>query len=102
MSDPTKTLRIKTLLELQIKPEYTKMGDTLVRVGSPLDKMLNRKWVEVEGLGAELQKKARWRIEENVSTEMEGETSVTRFRPRQYVRLDWFLALLVASPKKET
>ena len=64
------------------------------------------KWIpekDVEGLVAELKKKAKWRLEEKMSTEMEGETSVTRFRPRRYVRLDEVLAKLRAEEqKKET
>ena len=55
-----------------------------------------------EGLVDELKKKAKWGLEEKMSTKMEGETSVTRFRPRQYVRLDEVLAKLdVKEQKKE-
>lgn len=47
-----------------------------------------------ECLVDELKRRAKWRIEEFLSTEMEGETEVTRLRPRQYLRLDEVLARL--------
>jgi len=45
---------------------------------------------------AEIKKRAKWRKESKISTEIEMGAEVTRFRARQFVRLDDVLKILEA------
>ena len=48
----------------------------------------------IDDLVNQLKKRAKWRTEEHMSTEIEDGCETTRFRTRQYVRLDTVLVLL--------
>ena len=73
--------------ELAKRPEFN-FGDYIQEI---------EEWHD--DLVAELKKKAKWRVEKFISTETEDGAEVSRFRPRQYVRLDEVLVLLGAEQK---
>ena len=111
MSDEKKPLKVKTgeqIFDLidncfsrNVSNSFNPNKEEYSKYEKESAMLKSQKWVSVEGLAAELKRKAKWRVEEKMSTKMEGETSVTRFRPRRYVRLDEALVLLGVKEQKE-
>jgi len=98
---------LKSFLDLKKEKEErfkalheTPIGDECKRIAfENMHFMEDKQWINkkfLDSLVTELKKMAKWRTEETMSTEKSGEVEVTRFRPRQYVRLDVLLAKLEA------